>query len=70
MHGARGQLLLVRLGRIFFGFLDRIPPEDRHELMGGRAVICCDGRACLAQPVRRTVVKLDLVAPIPNLIAE
>ena len=65
MHGARGQSLLVRLGRIFFGFLDRVPTEDRHELMGGRAIVRCDRRARLAQSVRRAVAKFGLITSVP-----
>jgi aspartate ammonia-lyase len=49
---------------------NRIPTEDRHELMGARPVVCGDGRACFAQTVRRTVVQLSLIAPVAELVAE
>ena len=70
VHCALSESSLVSLGRIFFCFFDRIPTEDRHELMGARPVVCGDGRACFAQTVRRTVVQLSLIAPVAELVAE
>jgi hypothetical protein len=61
---------LVGLGCVLLGFFNRIPTEDRHELMGARPVVCGDGRACFAQTVRRTVVQLSLIAPVAELVAE
>jgi|SRR5580700_7193755 hypothetical protein len=64
MHRTFCQSLLVGLGCVFLSFFNRIPTEDRHELMRGRGVVCCNGRARLAQSMRRAAVKCSLVAPV------
>ena len=61
---------MVRFGRVLLRFFNRVPTEDRHELVRGRAVVGCDSRARLAQTMRRTMVKRRLIAPVPKLVAE
>nr|WP_246754651.1 hypothetical protein [Rhizobium lusitanum] len=48
----------------------RGPPEDRHQLIIGRAVLGGNRRARLAQSVGRAMEQVRLVAPIPHLVAE
>lgn len=59
VHGALGQAPLISLRGVLLGLFDRIPTEDRHELMRSRTVVRGNGRARLAQSVRRTVVVSD-----------
>jgi hypothetical protein len=51
LHRAAGEQLLTRLFGIDLGLFDRLPAEDRHQLMGGRTVLCGYGCASLAEPV-------------------
>jgi hypothetical protein len=48
VHGGLRQSLLVRFGCVLLSFLERVPTKDRHELMRGCAVVCCDGRTGFA----------------------
>jgi hypothetical protein len=51
IHRAAGEELLTRLFGIDLGLFDRLPAEDRRQLMGGRTVLCGYGCAGLAEPV-------------------
>jgi hypothetical protein len=51
IHRAAGEQLPTRLFGIDLGLFDRLPAEDRHQLMGGHTVLCGDGCAGLAEPV-------------------
>ena len=69
-HRARGEAFLVRHLGIVRGLLHRLPPEDRHQLRLGRAIL--GGNACdsLSQAMRRTLTSSGPVAPISELVAE
>lgn len=70
LHGAgRDPLLLSGLG-VSLSFLERAPPEDRHELVRCRAVLCGDGGASFAQAVRGAVRKFGFVTPRPEFRTE
>jgi hypothetical protein len=51
IHRAAGEQLLTRPFGIDLVLFDRLPAEDRHQLMGGCTVLCGYGCASLAEPV-------------------
>jgi hypothetical protein len=51
IHRAAGEQLLTGPVGIDLGLFDRLPAEDRDQLMGGRTVLRGNGRTGLAEPV-------------------
>jgi hypothetical protein len=59
-----------RCARVAFRLFQRLPSENRHKLLRGRAVVRGDGCASFAKPMRRAVVQPGLIAPIAEFVAE
>src|SRR5271166_192449 len=70
MHCGFRQALLISGTSVRFGHFERIPTKDCHELVDRRAVVCCNGRARLAQAVRRAMLKARLVTPLAKFVSE
>src|SRR5271169_3500179 len=70
VHCCFCELFLIGLARVLLCLFDRVPTEDRHQLTRCRTVVCCDGRARLAQSMRRTAWQVRLIAPIAKFVAE
>src|SRR6185312_9699907 len=54
MHRGFGEPFLISRARVLLCHLECTPAEYCHELMGGRAVVCCDSRTRLSQSMRTT----------------
>jgi hypothetical protein len=70
VHCGFRQALLIGGACVGFRHFERVPTEDRHELMRRRSVVGRNGRARFARPVRGAMVKACLVAPLAELISE
>ena len=70
VHCGFRQALLIGGASIRFCHFERIPTENRHQLMRRRAIVGSNGRASFAQAMRRTMAKSCLIAPIAELVSE
>ena len=70
MHGIAGEALAIGSPGVVLGLLDRLPTEDRHELMRGGAVVGGDGRTGLAKTVGGAVIEGGLVAAVAEPVSE
>lgn len=62
MHCTAGKPHLLGGPRVAFGFLQRLPAKDRHQLVSGSTALGRDRRAGLSQAVRGTANKPGLFA--------